>query len=114
MGRVEPHRARCCAMSPVYFRIMHGLRGCYMPDTNEQYCVSSLREMASIIRDELEFFDAPKHRFRDVGIRKIWAFIRHARSASQVYILIPTTGGCALEVVGMTAAEYEEEAHDEL
>lgn len=93
----------------VYFRIMHGLRGCYMPDTNEPYAISTRRELANILRDNLAYHDAPKSRFNDVGIRKLWGKIVHARSASMVSFLIPTTPGYGLEMCGMTADEYEAE-----
>lgn len=37
-----------------YFQIMNGLRGCYMPDDSYQICISTRRELKSVLNSEFE------------------------------------------------------------
>lgn len=95
--------------TPVYFSLSHGLRGCYMPDTMPYaYCVATRRDLADIIRSELEMYDAPRSRFRSVHIRDLWQRFQHARSASSWHFDIDTTEGYALHFGGMTKDEYDD------
>lgn len=82
-----------------YFHIMHGLRGCYMPDSAWIVRVETRRELKEVIRAESE----------DVSERNIaWLAARVWRKGNTGLYVVPTGPGYGLHATQATRAEYLE------
>lgn len=91
---------------PARYSVSFGLIGCYLSDSQGGvYECSTMRELASIIRDELEAYGMPKSLFRDVHIRWLWAFIKRNGSSS-AHFRLDDGKGSALFFHGLTREEY--------
>ena len=94
-------------MTTARYSMTFGLSGCYMPDSyGGPYICSTRREIASIIRSELEAYDLPASRFREVRIARLWAFIK--RNGSSVAHFALQHGANELAFHGLTEAEADE------
>jgi len=92
--------------------VSFGLAGCYLPDSHGGvYEVTTRRELASIIRGEIEVYDLPACLFRDAHVRRLWKFIR--RNGSSVAHFSLYHGDHVLAFNGLTQAEYEAAAEAE-
>jgi hypothetical protein len=95
-----------------YISVMHGLRGCYMPDYNHPCRFRTRRELASYIRSELSSLDQPASKFAEFEIKKVWSYIQK-HGSSKLQVIVPTMPGHALELAGLTRKEWlEAEATD--
>lgn len=87
------------------YSVSFGLSGCYLPDSyggaHEFY---SRKELAEFIRHELEFHELPKSLFEEVGIRRLWSFIRD-RGSSCAHFSLHHKGYC-LAFSGLTEDEF--------
>lgn len=91
------------------YSVSYGLAGCYMPDSiNSPYIGTTRKDLAELIRSELEFHDMPKSLFNEVGIKKLWAVIKRHGSSSAHFTIYHK--GYALSFNGLT----EEEANADL
>lgn len=89
------------------YAVTYGLRGCYMPDSHGGAHEFRTRgELAEFIKDELRTFDMPASLFKDVGIRKLWGFIR--RNGSSVAHFSIRHGANVLSFHGLTEDEFHE------
>jgi len=89
------------------YSISYGLSGCYMPDSvNGPYFAATRKELAALIRAELEFFDMPASLFREVHITRLWQFIRHNGSSVMHFQL--NHKGNTLAFHGLTEEEAEQ------
>lgn len=70
---------------PVYFCIMRGLRGCYMPDESRVVAVRSFEEFESELQYEIDFHDlawdidperTSEHGMIDAMLREAWAHVQ--------------------------------------
>lgn len=91
---------------PAYFSLSFGLAGLYMPDSHfGSYEVTTRRELMSILRSALAFYDMPKSALRQVKARSLWGHMKK-HGASVLHFDIDH-GGHALHFGGMTEAEYQ-------
>lgn len=72
-----------------YFCVMHGLRGCYMPDSDPQHVmVKTRRELKEVIQGEADMLDSGET--LGLGKRAIAAFVaecwREAHKAKPAYL----------------------------
>lgn len=94
------------------YAITFGLSGCYMPDSHDgAYEFTTRKELADMIRSELEMYDMPASLFREVRIRALWAHIKRHGASSAHFSLIH--GGNALEFHGLTEEEFAEQTDGE-
>jgi len=90
------------------YAVTFGLSGCYMPDSHDgAFEVTTRRELASLIRGELETYDMPASLFREVRIARLWRFIKRHGSSSAHFSLVH--GGNELAFHGLTEQEYNEQ-----
>lgn len=93
-----------------YYAITHGLAGCYMPDYGFATAIATRGELADLIRHELELAEFPARLFREVRIRKLWAFLkRHGSSCAHFHI---EHKGRSVAFHGLTAEEYATQIED--
>ena len=92
-------------MTIARYSVNFGLSGCYMPDSySGSYECTSRKDLANLIRSELKLYGLPASLFREVRIRKLWAYIKlHGSSVAHFSIVHK---GCALSFVGLTAEEF--------
>jgi len=90
------------------YAITFGLSGCYMPDSHGgAHEFTTRKELADMIRSELETYNMPASLFREVRIRPLWAHIKRHGASSASFSLIH--GSNALEFHGLTEAEFIEQ-----
>lgn len=91
----------------VAYAVYYGAAGC-LPDSasGPHYCATR-RELADLIRDELEAHGLPASRFSEVGIRRLWQRIARAGSASSMHFSLSGPGTYALHFEGLTTAEAD-------
>ena len=90
------------------FTISSGMPG-YMPNYNSgAYVATTRKELAEILRSELEMLDYPANRFNDFNVTRMWRFIQNARSGSSCHSYCDTHNGEQLSINGLTDAEYDE------
>ena len=95
------------------FHIMSGMPG-YMPNYNSgPYYVSTRKELATVLRDELDMLDYPANRFADFNVKRMWSFIQSARSGSSCHSYCDTHNGEQMSICGMTDAEFDEAIQNE-
>lgn len=98
-------------MKPAFFRLSFGLTGCYMPDSDfGVYEVTRRRELVSIIRDALAFYDLPSRLIREVRINRLFAHGKR-HGFSSVHFSLDHKGH-SLHFGGMTEDEYQAELQD--
>lgn len=89
------------------YSISFGLAGCYMPDSiSGPYCAGTRKELANIIREQIEMYDLPKTLFAEVKIRRLWQFI--ARNGSSVAHFSLNHKANALSFHGLTSDEADQ------
>lgn len=87
------------------YSISYGLQGCYMPDSvSGPYTGKTRRELVTMIRDELAFYDLPKSRIREVKVSRLWAFIKQ-RGSSTAHFHITDGEHNVLSFHGLTEDE---------
>jgi hypothetical protein len=89
-----------------YFALGFGQPGCSPDSYLGHYAISRRRELADIIRGEIEALELPASLFAEFGIRDLW---RHAKRWGLSSISIErgtTTSRGVLMLMGMTEAEY--------
>lgn len=87
------------------YSITSGLAGCYMPDNGPQAIEAYTRkELAGIIRSEIEMQDFPANTFSQVNIRRLWRFI--VRNGSSVAHFRIEHKGREIAFSGLTEEEY--------
>lgn len=92
----------------VAYSVQFGLAGCYMPDSSSgPMLISTRRELAALVRDELAAFDLPAYLIREVHLRRLWQAICHAGSASSYHFSLHH-GANALTFCGLTTDEVAE------
>lgn len=92
----------------VAYAVSFASAGC-LPDnapSGPYYCPTR-RELADLIRDQLEAYDLPASRFASVGVRRLWRLICNAGSASSMHFSIEGPVLYALHFEGLTEAEAE-------
>ena len=91
-------------MATFRYSVSNGLSGCYMPDcVNGPYVGSTRRELASIIRDELERMEWPKSMLNHLGLRILWKQIVRYGSSSMSFSLCRK--GYSISFNGLTEDE---------
>jgi hypothetical protein len=94
------------------YAVTFGLSGCYMPDYHGcAFEVTTRRELAAAIRDELRMLDLPASLFREVGINRLWAFIKRYGSSSAHFSL--HHGANVLQFHGLTEEEFQQQQEQE-
>lgn len=87
------------------YSVGYGLQGCYLDDSHYGTFECATRaELAALIRDALEFYEMPACKFKEVGLRKLWGFIR--RNGSSVAHFNIQHGAHVLNFYGLTEEEY--------
>lgn len=87
------------------YTVTNGLSGCYMPDGNTGPMEFATRkELASFIRDQLDYLEMPASLFREVKISKLWQFIRRYGSSCAHFHLVHN--GYELAFHGLTEEEF--------
>ncbi len=91
----------------VYFGLSFGLSGCYTPDSHYgAFHVTTRRELLSIIRDALEFYELPKSAIRQIQWHnRTWPLMAR-NGASVFHFSLTDKNGKALNFHGMTESEY--------
>lgn len=69
----------------VAYSVSWASAGCMPDSTSGPYTVTTRRELADLIRSELEAYDLPASLFRTVGLRRLWGLIVNAGSASSMH-----------------------------
>ncbi len=89
------------------YSISYGLAGCYMPDSiSGPYIVTTRRELAELIHDQLRMYEMPARLFRDANVRRLWRFItKHGSSMAHFNL---QHGANALSFHGLTEEEAEQ------
>ena len=86
--------------------------GCLPDDTHGPYVLRTRRELAQLIRDQLEAYGLPASRFDEVGIKRLWGWIKRAGSASSLHFRIDANRHAhdlyRIEFQGLTRGEVEE------
>lgn len=99
-------------MTTARYAITFGLQGCYMPDSHDgAFEVSTRRELASLIRNELATYELPKRLFREVRINRLWSFIKRNGSSSAHFCLIHRES--VLQFHGLTEEEFNQQNKDD-
>lgn len=89
------------------YAITSGLTGCYMPDNHSgPLSFATRRELANAIRYEIEFQEFPKRLFADVGLRRLWSFIKRNGSSSAHFNL--RHAGREIAFHGLTEDEFNQ------
>lgn len=89
----------------VYFRILRGLRGCYMPDDSTCYWADTFRQFCDILKTE-----AATHDLTPMGQTQFaWEHVKSGKALS-VCTHADSSRSYGLQVSGATAAEFFEEA----
>jgi hypothetical protein len=92
----------------VRYAVTFGLAGCYMPDSHDgAFEVYRRKDLADLIRSELETYDLPKSAFNQVRLTNLWRFIKRNGSSSAHFSIHHE--GHALEFHGLTEAEYAQQ-----
>lgn len=93
----------------ICYAVTFGLSGCYMPDSHcGVYRFETRRDLAETIKRLLSDYDMPAALFREVNIRKLWAFLK-TRGASCAHFHL-SHKGYSLSFNGLTEEEYEAES----
>ena len=73
-----PHSYKCS--------VTFGLAGCYLPDSvSGPIECSTRKELAELIRNELDVFDLPASLFREANIKRAWRHIaKHGGSSVHI------------------------------
>lgn len=91
------------------YAVTFGLQGCYMPYShNGVFEVTTRRELAAFIREELRVCDLPACLFREVRITRLWAFIKRYGSSTAHFSLCH--GSNVLQFHGLTEEEYTQQS----
>ena len=91
------------------YAVTFGLAGCYMPDSHDgAFECATRRELADLIRSELEVYELPKSLFREVRINRLWSCIKRNGSSSAHFSLIHD--GHSLSFHGLTEEEFQRES----
>lgn len=89
--------------------VTSGLSGCYMPDNSAgPFQCDTRRELASVIRSEIEAAEFPAACFAQVRLRNLWRHI--ARHGSSVAHFTITHAGREIAFHGITAEEFDLES----
>lgn len=89
-----------------YFRILRGLRGCYMPDDSTCYGAATFREFCDVLRAE-----AQAHDLTPMGQTQFaWEHVKKADSHLGVCTHADESRSYGITVHSATAAEFFEEA----
>jgi hypothetical protein len=89
-----------------FYKTGFGLAGCYLDDNQGgAFEVNTRKQLADAIRDELAMYDLPASCFREANLRRLWGFIRNARSASSATFYLHH-GANVLTFYGLTEREY--------
>ena len=95
------------ANNPARYAVTFGLVGCYLPDSEPwAFEAATRRELADIVRSQIEFHEFPKASFGQVGIRRLWAFIK--RNGSSVAHFSIQHGAYEIGFHGLTESEFSE------
>lgn len=95
------------------YAVTFGLAGCYMPDSHDGVHEFATRnDLAVFIRNELDIYDMPASLFKDVKIRRLWAFIKRHGSSTAHFSLYH--GANVLQFHGLTEDEYREQSENDL
>lgn len=87
------------------YTVTNGLAGCYMPDSNSGAMEFATRkELADMIRWNLDSLGWPLSKFREVNIRRLWRHI--AAHGSSVAHFSLSHKGYELAFHGLTEAEF--------
>lgn len=90
---------------PVYFALSCGMHG-YTPNSGPTaYCVTTRRELVSILRYELEVLDAPSSAFREFKVRAMWAWAKR-NGFSSYHDSVDISDSEAMFFSGLTEDEY--------
>lgn len=91
------------------YSVSYGLTGCYLPNSvSGPHMGHTRRELADLIRSQLEMYDMPATRFADVGINRLWHHIKRHGSSS-AHFRLDHTHGHSLAFSGLTEDEYNEQ-----
>lgn len=91
---------------PVYFTMLRGLRGCYMPDDVSRYSVENFREFAACINAAAAMHDDMRSRGQ---MQFAWEHVKNGKPL-EVCTHADKSGGYGIMISGCTAAEFFEEA----
>jgi hypothetical protein len=90
------------------YAVTFGLAGCYMPDNHGgAFEITRRKDLADLIRSELETYDLPKSLIREHSLRRIWSHIKHHGSSSLHFGYYH--GDNVLSFHGLTEAEYAQQ-----
>ena len=94
--------------TPYKFHIMSGMAG-YMPNYNSgPYIASTRKELADILRTELNMLNYPANRFADFNVRRMWRFVQFAKSGSSCHSSCEDHNSEQMEVCGLADHEFDE------
>lgn len=90
------------------YSVSFGLEGCYLPDSHGGvYECHTRKELADIIRGEMQTYDLPKSLFAGVKIRRLWSFIKQHGSSSAHFSIYHK--GYSLAFHGLTEEEFNQQ-----
>lgn len=96
------------AQIPYKFQITSGMPE-YLPNYHSgPYYAATRKELADILRTELEMLNYPANRFVDFNIKRTWRFIQFAQSGSSCHSFCDDHNGERMEICGLTDAEFGE------
>lgn len=96
-----------------YFALAYGLNGCYMPDSDYgSYAVTKRRDMLSVMREALEFYEFPKNSMNHISWRRLWRQTVNSGTSS-VHFSIGNVNGAGVQFMGLTESEYNERNQDD-
>lgn len=94
------------------YSVQFGLTGCYMPDSHGGVIeCTTRRELASFIRDQLEFYEFLKNAIRQVKLTRVWSFIK-AHGSSTAHFSVQH-GANTLSFTGLTEEEFQQAESEE-
>ena len=92
--------------TPYKFVVLSGMPGCLPNYVSGPMIANTRKELADILRDELEMLDYPKNRFSDFKVKRLWRRLQMYKSGASLHSRCNTHNGEYMSIQGMTDAEY--------
>lgn len=96
----------------IYYSVSFGLQGGYMPNSyGGVYEITTRRQLADMIRGELENYELPLRLFNEVGIRDLWPKLARWGGSNMHFDLCH--GDYVLSFCGLTTEEFNQAAKEQ-
>lgn len=101
------------SQTPYKFVILSGMAG-FMPNYNSGPLQANTRkELAEILREQLDMLDYPANRFNDFCVADIWRRVQAFKSGSSVHSNCEPHQGETMFIQGLTDEEYTQQLNED-